>query len=193
MRKEWGQVLHPSLFRSTRTDWLTPGWFIDLVNEVGPIALDPATNKNNPTGARNIYTGDPHNGLLSSWDTDGLVFCNPPYGKELSRAGGWSDKMATYEGEALYLVPSRTETRWWRSMYSWCDWALLWSSPTKGSRIRFVDGESGLEMPKSTFPSTVFYKGPRVSAFIRGFAPHGTLLPGASTQAALIRASAGAL
>lgn len=81
-----------------RSDWRTPAWFLDLVRQIGPIDLDPATAPNNPTGARRYYAqGGPEAapfadgylgpcGLAGSWTRtlDGLAFVNPPYGAHLS-------------------------------------------------------------------------------------------------------------
>lgn len=146
-----------------------------------------------------------HGGLETDWvrmSKGGLVYCNPPYGRHLKgtrpepdreitfkdevtgHGTGWAAKMAAHEGEGIYLVPSRTETRWWRRLYGWSDWALLWSSPTLGARLTFQGARS-----PAPFPSTLFYKGPRVGRFLSVFAPHGTIIPGEHTKRLLIEAS----
>lgn len=147
-------------------------------------------------------------GLTQDWSkAKGLVFCNPPYGHHLrgakpnpdkdvarknketgereivGRGTGWAAKMARHTGEGLYLVPSRTETAWWRRLQAWCDWSLLWSSPSLGARLRFDDGKN-----TAPFPSTVFYKGPNVGKFLDVFGPHGTMIPGDRTLKVLIQA-----
>jgi hypothetical protein len=196
-------VTRPAFLSSIFMDYETPSWFLDLVRQVGPIVLDPSTAPHNPTGAQYIYTPpsspwDPMPcGLSGSWAVDGLVYSNPRYGRFLSGAEvhprapvldkhgallgygtGWAAKMAQHQGEGLYLVPARPDTAWWLTLYAWCDLMLLWSSPTHGSRIHFHDPRAGGVKRGSNLPSTVFYRGPRLGAFVRAFEPHGTLLPG---------------
>ena len=62
------------------TVWLTPDKVLDSVREFfgGEIPLDPATESNNPTSAKKIFTIT-SNGLDQPWDVG--VFVNPPYGK----------------------------------------------------------------------------------------------------------------
>jgi len=103
-------------------------------------------------------------GLTKAWPETGLVFCNPPYGRALSR--DWAPKMAAHTGEGLYLVPSRTDTVWWHSLYAWAGVTCLW----KG-RIRFGGAQAG-----APFPSSVFYRGPNALMFRRAFRSKGILL-----------------
>lgn len=196
-------------FTSSRNQrWQTPEWFLDLVREIGPIAFDPATAPDNPTGAARFLTEYDH-GLIHTWPTDGLVYCNPPYGRHLSGdvdpskliiktdkdtgidwiegfGTGWAAKMAQHDGEATYLVPARPETEWWRTLFDWCDMKLFWSSPEYGARINFVDPASGKKKNGSSFPNSVFYRGPNVAQFCRVFGPHGTLVPGGSFIARIL-------
>jgi hypothetical protein len=214
---------HP-LLSSSRQDWLTPDWFLDLVRSVGPIDLDPAAPMNNATGARSFFSrswdcraaGEWRGecGLSGAWIRLGLAFINPPYGGHLSgavepgyrltkkckacgRCGepckvcsgtgriltgvgrGWANRVASDRGEWIALVPVRTETDWWRTLHTACDYALLWSSREFGRRINFVDPSDGSQSKGSTLASTVFYRGPRSLRFLSVFAPHGQVIPGA--------------
>lgn len=71
-------------------DWWTPPRLVAAVQRYAPIALDPATAKSNPTGARQ-WIAPPGDGLTVDWagtagavdGWSGLVFVNPPYGKAL--------------------------------------------------------------------------------------------------------------
>jgi hypothetical protein len=224
---------HP-LLSSSRQDWLTPNWFLDLVRSVGPIDLDPAAPMDNATGARSFYSrswdcksaGEWRGecGLSGAWTRSGLAFINPPYGGHLSgavepgyqltkkckacggdgfvrgepceacsggeypgiRTGriltgvgrGWANRIASDQGEWITLVPVRTETDWWRTLHTACDYALLWSSRKFGRRINFVDPSDGSQSRGSTLASTVFYRGPRGLEFLAAFSPHGRLIPG---------------
>lgn len=186
-----------ALLSSKNQRWQTPQWFLDLVRAVGAIYCDPATARDNPTGARVFFTRW-DNGLWMPWPQDGLLFCNPPYGRHLSgdvdpsalivkkdkKTGhvwiegygtGWAARMAQHHGEAIYLVPCRVETTWWRTLNDWCDVKLQWSSEEFGRRINFVDAEGAPKKNGSTFASTVFYGGPNAMRFIEVFGPHGTI------------------
>lgn len=179
---------HPTL-SSENMDWQTPAWFLDLVRLVGEIDCDPCAAEHNPTGAKVTYDGRSAAwcGLAHPWLAQGLVFANPRYGKHLSgpvrpdpvspRNGtGWAEKIASFDGEWLALVPVRTETAWWKRMLHACSECLLWSSPEYGSRIRFIHPETGKEGPQPNAASTVFYKGPRRVEFKHVFIDHGTLI-----------------
>jgi hypothetical protein len=123
-----------------------------------------------------------------------LGFANPPYGRFLSgpirpykqvkdRSGailgigtGWAEKIATSPCPMLSLVPTRTETAWWRRLFYSSDAVCLWSSPYFGSRIQFLDPVTGKPKTGSTIASTVFYSGPNVDTFKSVFGAHGTLI-----------------
>lgn len=84
--------------------WLTPP---EIIQAVGPFDLDPCAAPEPrpwPTATRHITL--PDDGLAAEWS--GLVWCNPPFGPE---AGRWLERCADY-GNAVALVPARTETRW---------------------------------------------------------------------------------
>jgi hypothetical protein len=144
------KVLHSS----KKHDWRTPGVVLDPVRELGPIGLDPCANPRHPI-AKNWLASK---GLETHWvkyKSRGLVYVNPPYGREI---GKWVDKCiqeAKAGCEIILLVPSRTDTKWfnraWKSMSAYCFW---------GGRITFV----GAPAP-APFPSVLFYWGERPDVF----------------------------
>lgn len=81
------------------------------------------------------------------WDGKALdwsgrrVFCNPPYGRDII---GWLEKARTPEC-AVYLLPARTDTKWWH------DYAM------KADEIRFIRGRLtfGESRNAAPFPSVV--------------------------------------
>ncbi|MEM9067158.1 MAG: hypothetical protein AAGE52_01590 [Myxococcota bacterium] len=196
------EVMHSS----SHHDWCTPSYFIDLVREVGPVRYDPATSEGNPVDATHFSTprGSHHErgeyvgvcGLSVDWkwmSSGGLLFCNPRYGRHLTgdvnphaevrfkkrvvgTGRGWALKMAHFYGEAIYLVPARTETKWWHSLLATSDASLLWSSPTLGSRVHFELPDGTKPKGGAAFPSSVFYRGPNVERFREVFGPHGELI-----------------
>jgi len=104
--------------------WRTPLDFIELVQEVNVIALDPCTIASNPVGALRWFT-PAEDGLKRDWwdashalldDSRGLVYVNPPYGRELPRWVGKCREEAARGCEILSLTPARTDTRWYREI-----------------------------------------------------------------------------
>lgn len=85
-----------------------------------------------------------------------LVYVNPPYGDALPL---WSQKI-TAEARAgleiVALVPARTDTAWFNTLYSACSDLLLWRG-----RLTFL----GAKHP-APFPSAVFYFGVRSRATV---------------------------
>lgn len=79
-------------------------------------------------------------GLAGSWKGR-RVFCNPPYG---AGVGAWLIK-AREADVAVYLLPARTDTRWWH------DYAL------QADEIRFIRGrlKFGGSRNAAPFPSVV--------------------------------------
>lgn len=96
----------------------TPKW---IINQLGPIALDPCTTEENPTGAANYLT-EADDGLLRAWRgfdsayAGGLVYVNPPYNNleawlaKCMDAGDWGAKI-------IALIPVRTQRVWWQAAF----------------------------------------------------------------------------
>lgn len=108
-----------ALMSSADTSWRTPDVVLDLVRQVGPIELDPCGHQESLVRARRelrITRGD--DGLTADWmalSGGGLVFCNPPFGREI---GAWvlrCHALGRAGGEAIALLPSRTDTAWWHA------------------------------------------------------------------------------
>jgi len=121
------------LFSSARGKWSTPVEVYDALNaefafDYDPCPIDDATR---------IMEND---GLAGSW-AGRRVFCNPPYGPGI---GKWLYK-APEAFVAVYLVPSRTDTKWWH------DYAL------KADEIRFIRGrlKFGEAINAAPFPSAI--------------------------------------
>jgi len=106
------------------TVYITPNKVLDPVRAYfgGPIPLDPATQPDNPTNARQFATGntsDPGSlgdGLQICWANHDGVFVNPPYGKGMK---DWCKKIydETVLGATIIaLLPcgARFGTRYWQ-------------------------------------------------------------------------------
>ena len=96
------------LYSSKTELWGTPQKFFDELNKEFGFDLDPCALPSNAKCARFFTPED--NGLAQNWG-GAKVFCNPPYGKEISK---WVRKC--YEESkkpdtlVVMLLPARTDT-----------------------------------------------------------------------------------
>ena len=94
---------------SSKTDlWETPQTFFDELNQEFGFTLDACAVPDNAKCER-YYTPE-QDGLSQPWD--GVVWCNPPYGREV---GKWVRRglMASENGAiVVMLLPARTDTKW---------------------------------------------------------------------------------
>jgi hypothetical protein len=121
------------MFSSASEHWATPADTYDALNAEFGFTMDPC-----PLGG----SGD---GLALSWSGH-RVYCNPPYGRGV---GAWLAK-ASEADLAVFLLPSRTDTRWWH------EYAM------KANEIRFLRGrlKFGGSKTGAPFPSVVLvYRG----------------------------------
>ena len=131
------------MFSSERMDWETPQDFFDKLNVEFHFTLDPCANEQNAK-CKKFYTIE-QDGLTQSWQGE-IVFCNPPYGRELSK---WVEKAYKESRKpntiVVMLIPARTDTKYFHQYIY------------KKSEIRFIKGR--LKFGNSTngapFPSMV--------------------------------------
>lgn len=152
-------------YSSESEEWNTPGSIVELVlTLLGEVDLDPCSNsKKKPNvPAKKVFTKN-EDGLSHEWE--GKVYMNPPYGKVLA---AWVEKLASeFESgrvvEALALVPSRTDTEWFRRLQNYPRCFLH-------GRLKFGEQEN-----PAPFPSMVVYFGKRTDAFLRVFGVVGDI------------------
>lgn len=143
-------------YSSAKDDWCTPEVVLERVRRVGDIGLDPCSNPRSIVNARHsagrAREGEWRDGLNMGWSGYGLVFLNPPYGRNI---GKWVVKCAEAD-ECIALLPARTDTKW----FPWDAASLaFW----KG-RLTFL----GVEHP-APFPSVLAYWGYREPSFRDAF------------------------
>ena len=119
------------LFTSLRGDWKTPRALYQALDAEFRFDYDPC-----PVNPK-------INGLESAWGNTNFV--NPPYGKEITR---WIQKgyQENLRGKTVvFLLPSRTDTRWWH------DYVM------KADEIRFIRGRLKFDDQKNPapFPSAI--------------------------------------
>lgn len=141
-------------------DWETPDHIVRMVKEVygGKILVDVASHKGNPTGAGLCWT--PETDAFSYDDWGSYWYCNPPYGRTL---GKWADHIAQQTREGIVLVPARTDTKWFHTLWEWSDLVCF----IKG-RLRFKGATAG-----APFPSAVIYHGRAQRVFHNVFSEIG--------------------
>lgn len=162
--------MNAALLSSEKMDWETPDNILELVREFngGRIGFDPCTTSRNPCDA-DMFICPPGSAFQTEWHGYGLVYCNPPYGRELA---SWARKMAhsgnavTRSAEIIGLVPARPDTRWWHenivSAHAICFWR---------GRLKFKGAPAS-----APFPSALPYWGPRPARFREVFGPHGWIV-----------------
>ncbi len=152
-------------FQSEKDDWHTPPEVIQCVVAVlGKIDLDPCSNwfgpPNVPAG---IHYTENEDGLKQEWI--GRVYMNPPYGREISN---WVDRLCNeyLNGnvtEAVALVPSRTDTKWFRQFRNFPR-CFIWG------RLKFSEEETS-----APFPSMAVYLGRNKRKFVKVFGEMGDI------------------
>lgn len=132
------------LFSSKTGNWATPQEFFDRLNEEFKFTLDPCADVLNHKCEK--YYTEEQDGIKQDWSGE-RVFCNPPYGREVSK---WVKKCfeETYCGKcqlAVLLLPARTDIKWFHKYIY------------HKSEVRFVSGRlkfGGINC-SAPFPSMV--------------------------------------
>ena len=96
------------LFSSKSNEWETPKELFDELNKEFNFTLDPCANEKNHKC--NKYFTKEQNGLIQDWSNE-IVFCNPPYGREIY---DWVKKCSEEQKHStiVLLIPSRTDTKY---------------------------------------------------------------------------------
>jgi len=157
---------------SARPDWRTPEALLERIRQAfGPVALDPCGGPGSLVDARlelSLEAGD--DGLSADWRAlaggglnSGLVFVNPPYGRQI---GPWVAKCreeGDRDANVLALLPARTDARWWQeNVTAGCACVLF----LRG-RLTFL----GAPAP-APFPSALVYWGPWMAFSRHSPLPH---------------------
>jgi len=136
------------MFSNKNNAWCTPKDFFKELNTEFHFTLDPCCLPKSAL-CEKYYTPD-DDGLKQSWDNE-VVFCNPPYGREI---GKWVKKASeAVGGVVVMLIPSRTDTRYFHDyIYHKSEIRFL-----KG-RLKFIDmdfkgKEEDRKMSPAPFPS----------------------------------------
>lgn len=134
-------MINAVMFSSNKDLWETPQEFFNKLDAEFHFDLDVCAIPSNAKCQR-YYTPE-DDGLSQPWE--GRVWCNPPYGRQISK---WVQKAAQSAAEGaivVMLLPARTDTKWFHNYIY-------------GQReIRFVSGrlKFGGSKNSAPFPSMV--------------------------------------
>jgi ParB family chromosome partitioning protein len=174
-----GESMSNILHSSKSTEWYTPGYIIESVKNVfnGKIDLDPASCEaaNKIIGAKEYYDKE-DNGLEKPWS--GSVFCNPPYGRNVS---AWVNKCLAEEElivqnryiitnlQMILLVNAVTDRNWFQP---------LWKYPICffRKRIKFINSETMKADSRPTHGNAMVYFGIKPDRFKREFYQYGHIV-----------------
>ena len=135
-------MITSGMMSSNTPEWATPQSFFDALNQEFHFDLDPCSTHENAKCERHFTKED--DGLSKSWG-GGIVFCNPPYGRELPK---WVKKCYEESQRGAFvvmLIPARTDTRWFHD--------YIYGK----AEIRFIKGrlKFGNAKQSAPFPSMV--------------------------------------
>lgn len=105
-------MINKGMMSSNSDEWGTPKSFFQELNKEFHFTLDPcATNENHK--CEKYFTKE-QDGLKQNWSGH-IVYCNPPYGKEISK---WVEKAYNENKKGTFIVmllPARTDTKWFHN------------------------------------------------------------------------------
>lgn len=124
---------------SNTPEWATPMEFFKELDKEFHFTLDPCSTHENAKCEKHYTKED--DGLKQEWGGQ-IVFCNPPYGRELPK---WVKKCYDESKKGalvVMLIPARTDTRWfWDFIYNKAEIRFI-----KG-RLKFGDGKQSAPFP----------------------------------------------
>lgn len=139
---------HKNVLTSNSNEWYTPQYLFDYLDAIYKFTLDPCATELSAKCDKYYTIED--DGLSQSWDNE-VVFCNPPYGRDIKH---WIKKGSEIKnGICVMLIPARTDTKYWHEHIFGKASDILF---IKG-RISFYRNENGklVEGQSSTFPSAI--------------------------------------
>lgn len=144
--------MNQALFSSNTGEWETPQEFFDELDKEFHFTLDVCATAENAKCAR-YYTKE-QDGLHQPWD--GIVWCNPPYGREVGKWVFTGLIASQLRGSTVVmLLPARTDTRWFHDYIY------------HRAEIRFIRGRLKFGGSKNTAPF------PSMIVIFRGLSKNG--------------------
>jgi hypothetical protein len=149
---------------SEQVEWYTPAWVFEALGL--HFDLDPCHPVERlPWVPANRVLTINDDGLSSAWD--GLIWCNPPYGRFISP---WLERMAKHKN-GVALIFARTDCAWFHDYIGNADSILFLNR-----RIKFVDAQ---QVPSAGSPgsgSMLVAWGDEACSALRNMRSFGTLM-----------------
>lgn len=143
-------------YSSARSDWETPPDIFNHCNSIWNFNLDAASSDENALCEQHYTIKD--NGLELAWGgSQGRVWCNPPYGREVGRWVEKAYKESQRGAIVVMLLPARTDTKWFHDYVMKADEVALLRGRLK-FRIH------GVEQQSAPFPSMLVRFGGALSS-----------------------------
>lgn len=134
-------MINDAMFSSNTNEWATPQAFFDELNKEFDFTLDPCATPQNAKCAR--YFTKEIDGLAQSWRGE-VVFCNPPYGRDISKwvAKAYAETLSGGGQNLLfYLYPPerirRTSTTIYTKSTKYVSFADAYTSTKANAARRF--------------------------------------------------------
>ena len=135
--------MNNALLSSNSNEWETPQKLFDRLNSEFHFTLDAASTDENAKCPKHYTKKD--EALLQDWP--GVVWCNPPYGKAISKFVQKGYEEAQKGATVVMLIPARTDTKYWHRYVM------------KAKQIRFIEGRLRFNQNGKTgsapFPSAI--------------------------------------
>jgi phage N-6-adenine-methyltransferase len=133
-------VINPGLFSSASDLWETPQDLFDTLNGEFGFTLDACAIAANAKCPK--FFSPQEDGLAQTWD--GVVWCNPPYGRQIGKwvRKGWESAQAG--ATVVMLIPARTDTRWFHEF-------ILGKTEIRylRGRVKFGGGKNSAPFPSA--------------------------------------------
>ncbi len=128
------------MYSSATDEWATPQDLFDSLDREFHFTLDPCANELNHKCERYYSRAD--DGLSKNWGGQ-IVFCNPPYGRQI---GKWVRKASEESKKpgtvVVMLIPARTDTSWFHDyIYRKAEVRFV------RGRIKFGEARNGAPFP----------------------------------------------
>jgi phage N-6-adenine-methyltransferase len=143
-----GPAMNRAMFSHAKETWATPSDLYAALDQEFSFTLDPCPLRDPSEAGLPLFGTD---GLSVSWKGQ-RVFCNPPYSRHVRR---WLEK-AREADLAVYLLPARTDTRWWHDLAAEADEIRF----LRG-RLRFGGARAGAPFPSVLVIFRTTPEGPR--------------------------------
>lgn len=128
------------IFSSKTDQWETPKDFFDDLDALFHFTLDACALPENAKCEK--YFTPEMDGLKQEWG--GVVWCNPPYGREIGR---WVEKgyLSAKNGcTVVMLLPARTDTKWF---HEYCYMNRFATVRFVKGRLKFGGSRNGAPFP----------------------------------------------